>query len=393
MAQRLKNLKLDEVSLVDRGANPGAHIVLFKAQTKTVDGQSLPASAFAYVPDPEKPSTWKLRIDDAQHVGAAAAALGPGYRGQKVTIPAKDRPKVVARVRAAWRRFNRDKKPDEMPSVLKAMDFRDLLAAEDARQTVNELWGKVEGLSDVMRSIMSDDGVSDKAAAIEESLGQFGDWIKTFVSKANGGSMDIKEIEQTLAKQEERIADLEAERDEAVKRAETAETELKTLKGDDRSTDIDKSELPESVRAYIEKQDAAVEALKQRGDDQDAELTKIREEREQESVLAKVKGDYPNLPNQSEIASTLRKLQGDDRTQMEKILKQSNEAMKGLFRERGRGDEGGDLSAFEEATAKAQELMAADPGKYKSVESARAQVWKQNSVLLKRYQDERASKH
>lgn len=92
------------------------------AATKSESDGNHPASAYAYVPDPDQPSTWKLRIDDAAHVGAAAAALGPGYRGQKVEIPNADRAAVVAKVRAAWKRLNGDKDPDEMPEALKASE-------------------------------------------------------------------------------------------------------------------------------------------------------------------------------------------------------------------------------------------------------------------------------
>lgn len=94
---------------------------------KTEDGVAFPASDYAYVPDPETPSTWKLRLTktpggtpDAGIVGAAAAALGPGYRGQKVEIPEADLAKVKARVRAAWKQANPDKRPTEMPEALRA---------------------------------------------------------------------------------------------------------------------------------------------------------------------------------------------------------------------------------------------------------------------------------
>ena len=57
--------------------------------TKREDGQDFPAEAFAFVPDKEKPSTWKLRLWDsleeketAAQIGRAVAALGPGgFRG------------------------------------------------------------------------------------------------------------------------------------------------------------------------------------------------------------------------------------------------------------------------------------------------------------------------
>lgn len=102
---------------------------LREAVTKTEDGQQFPAGDYAYVPDPAKPSTWKLRLTatpggdpDPRIVGAAVAALGKGFRGQKVQVPAADRPKVVARVRAAWRKAHPDADGDTMPPVLREAD-------------------------------------------------------------------------------------------------------------------------------------------------------------------------------------------------------------------------------------------------------------------------------
>jgi hypothetical protein len=98
-----------------------------EAVTKTDAGVAgFTARDYAYTPDKSKPSTWKLRLTtkpgadpDAGMVGAAAAALGPGYRGQKVDIPDADRSAVKARVRAAWKKANPDKLADDMPSGIK----------------------------------------------------------------------------------------------------------------------------------------------------------------------------------------------------------------------------------------------------------------------------------
>jgi hypothetical protein len=96
------------------------------AASKSEGGKSFGPGDFAYVPDPNKPSTWKLRLTttpgatpDAATVGAAAAALGAGFRGNKVELPSGDRAKVVAKVRAAWKQANPDKSEDEMPDALK----------------------------------------------------------------------------------------------------------------------------------------------------------------------------------------------------------------------------------------------------------------------------------
>lgn len=101
-----------------------------KAETKSEGGKKFRSSDYAYVPDPKKPSTWKLRLTntpggapDSGIVGAAAAALGPGFRGQKVQIPSADRAKVKAKVRAAWKKANPDKDPEEMPEALKKEDY------------------------------------------------------------------------------------------------------------------------------------------------------------------------------------------------------------------------------------------------------------------------------
>jgi hypothetical protein len=75
---------------------------------------------YAYVPDKDHPSTWKLQIQDAKHVGGAVAALGPGgFRGQKVDIPSDAIAGVKRKVLAAWRKFHPDAKPEDEPDHLK----------------------------------------------------------------------------------------------------------------------------------------------------------------------------------------------------------------------------------------------------------------------------------
>ena len=102
-----------------------------KQETKREDGEDFPAEAFAYVPDPEKPSTWKLRLWDsleeketAAQVGRALAALGPGgFRGNRVQLPEEAVDGVKRKVLAAWRRTHPDATRDEEPEVLKAYGY------------------------------------------------------------------------------------------------------------------------------------------------------------------------------------------------------------------------------------------------------------------------------
>jgi len=82
-----------------------------QAAMKTEGGQKFPAAAFAYVPDAEKPSTWKLRLWESpslkvtrKQLGAAASAFSPGgHRGQPVQLPSGEVAKVKGRIRAAYR--------------------------------------------------------------------------------------------------------------------------------------------------------------------------------------------------------------------------------------------------------------------------------------------------
>lgn len=61
-------------------------------------------SDYAYTPD-DIPSHWKLDISDKQHTALAKAALGKGYRGQKVIIPAKYRAAVIRKLNKACEKF------------------------------------------------------------------------------------------------------------------------------------------------------------------------------------------------------------------------------------------------------------------------------------------------
>lgn len=104
-----------------------------QASFKTEDGVKYPAEAFAYVPDPEKPSEWKLRLwEDPEkkvtraQLGRAAAALSPGgFRGQKVEIPSADLPAVKRKIRAEYRKL--DVADEDIPKWVKETETRELI--------------------------------------------------------------------------------------------------------------------------------------------------------------------------------------------------------------------------------------------------------------------------
>lgn len=130
--------------LAKREAHMG--LITFGSKTKKENGVDFPASAFAYVPDPNTPSTWKLRLwedtskkETAHQVGAAVAAF-TNFRGNKVEIPAKDLAGVKRKVRSAWLRVNPGKTTNDMPDSIKLSAC--FSVRDDAAGVVSK-WGKL----------------------------------------------------------------------------------------------------------------------------------------------------------------------------------------------------------------------------------------------------------
>ncbi len=168
--------------------------------TKREDGVDFPAEAYAYVPDPDKPSEWKLRLwedldkkETPSQVGAAMAAFSPGgFRGQKVEIPAEDRDKVKAKIVAAWKRVNPDRDVDEIPKyMLEEKTEQEVIVEKELR----ELLG-LDEKADVLATVKA---LKEKAEATVVSLAE---------RQATEGK--VKELTTKLA---------ERERDERVSKA------------------------------------------------------------------------------------------------------------------------------------------------------------------------------
>jgi hypothetical protein len=91
---------------------------------KIESGIRFPAEAYAYVPDPSDPSTWKVRLwenveDRVTRVqlGRAASAVSPtGFRGRPLAISPEEMAAVKAKIREWYRLLNIPQ--DEMPAYL-----------------------------------------------------------------------------------------------------------------------------------------------------------------------------------------------------------------------------------------------------------------------------------
>lgn len=104
--RHLKEIKLFEFSLVTFPMNESATVTGLKAVERTEDDGKHPASHYLVVEDAEKPSTWHLRVMDAEGnldhrlMGAAWAALHGGYRGNRYEGPGKE--EAISKLRALY---------------------------------------------------------------------------------------------------------------------------------------------------------------------------------------------------------------------------------------------------------------------------------------------------
>lgn len=92
------------------------------------DGQVYPVEAYAYVPDPGKPATWKVRLWESTDLGvtkaqlarAAASLTSGGYNGERADIPPEAVPLARTRIREAYRQIGITE--DQMPKSLSDME-------------------------------------------------------------------------------------------------------------------------------------------------------------------------------------------------------------------------------------------------------------------------------
>ncbi len=96
-----------------RRAHGGEDMSKEEKAKKTEDGVQYPASAFLHVPDPDKPSTWSLRVRDEngnidrRQLGQVAAALGPkGFRGNRAEVTEEERRKYARKLISLYREID-----------------------------------------------------------------------------------------------------------------------------------------------------------------------------------------------------------------------------------------------------------------------------------------------
>ena len=197
---------------------------IIEAVMKTDGGVKYPASAYAYVPDPKKPSTWKLRVKnykngklvlDRSQLGKAAAAFSPGgYRGQKVQLPSGDVKKVKNKLVKFYKQLGVSTK--EIPSYLLENVNQDggvdHMTLEELKREHPELVDAIA--TEVRESIQTEESMKEAKKKLDEISTELESLKKENTSLKE--SLDKYELKEKIAQKKEKVSEFikEAKLDE-----------------------------------------------------------------------------------------------------------------------------------------------------------------------------------
>ena len=189
MATKLKNLKITKVDFVDDGANPEAHIRLFKSK----DGVEPPHDEGAE----KKPNIWKRLI--------------------------------TAITKAAGSETDTSELESVIYDIHKSSEsFGERIAEVKNRKIADEIWDICYALQSSLCSILNDedmDGTS-AATAMQESLDEFYEFSKEAISQwSSGKATNIVKKEEVTASDLEMMKSARSRLDDTIEKAEKAQEE------------------------------------------------------------------------------------------------------------------------------------------------------------------------
>lgn len=449
MATELSDVVIDEISLVDKGANPGAKAVLVKREFSTEERDAA-ASSGAAMPDGSYPIKSEQDLKNAiqafgrakdkpatkAHIIRRAKALGLSE-----LIPANWSVKKNDDAKSILRRIgemlgmtaygeksgeDEDEGEEEGEAVdpadadMQGLSFNAAYNAIEAREYAADILEEVqeacEALYRSIHSILDDETVSDPEAAVKATVDQF---------KAHMTNLVPEEMEKALVSVTKALAAGSASKPETVNKGDTELTEdvTKALADKDaeiaRLTEIVKGSYSADEVDYMGKMDEAGKA-KFRGmsaADRKAEMEKackmtkredlpedIRKKLDEAEAIEKrlaaleAERDFESFKKRADscglAADAAKHLQVIAKASpealdfVEKLAKAAQEIEKRspLFKEMG-SDNGQDVTSAEaQLTAKAHEIAKSD-----NVSFAKAYVkaCEQNNDLYRAYRAER----
>jgi hypothetical protein len=334
MPSLLKDLRVDEVSSVDRGAGEGVQIMLMKRAQAEID-----AAIEAYLKR-------EFSDDERKELASSGAALPDG------SFPIKTEADLENAVHAYGRAKDKAKAKAHIISRAKTLGCTDKLPDGWVGKGIGgKLTSATAALLKSAWSIFEDKSVTDKAAALTETFKQFDDHIQDVIpgeleqlalTKAKEASAMTEEEKKAKEKAEKEKAEMEKAKEDcekANKALAVAKREISVLKmsqkhkdyhanlkGDEkdkfeemepaeRDAHMEKNPIEKSLPAAIQKQLDAAAA--------DRVILKALQEKDEVSTFAKRAEGLGLQPAQGEI---LRKAYSGDAEAIKKL----EQLMKGL---------------------------------------------------------------
>lgn len=189
MATKLKNLKITKVDFVDDGANPEAHIRLFKSK----DGVEPPHDEGAE----KKPNIWKRLI--------------------------------TAITKAAGSETDTSELESVIDDIQKSSEsFGERIAEVKNRKIADEIWDICYALQSSLCSILNDEDMDETSAAtaMQESLDEFSEFTKEAISQwSSGKATNIVKKEEVTASDLAMMKSIRNRLDDTIEKAEKAQEE------------------------------------------------------------------------------------------------------------------------------------------------------------------------
>lgn len=219
MATKLKNLKVTKVDFVDEGANPDAHIRLYKRKDG-VPEQEVPENQ----PIASKQNVWHKMF------GAIAKAAGL-----------------------------KQEEADNMVNMIEksgAESFGSMMNQRKNQKIADEIWDCCYALHSSLCSIMWDEELDNMSAAqaMSESLDQFSTMVKESVSEwTSGRTTGVSKGTENMTQEDwELMKRAKDHLEDVLKEAPENKDDEETPKGDNEEMKIDKSKMTPAERAFYE---------------------------------------------------------------------------------------------------------------------------------------------
>ncbi len=372
MPKKLEDMDIEIVAGVDKAANRRKWLIIkredsIEKATKTEGGLEFPKSDYAYTPS-DNVSEWKLRLTkepggtpDASIIGAAVAALGKGFRGNKVIIPEADLASVKAKVKAAWKKANPDKGDEDMPTILKGGEYVDKDDGPNLDDMHFEVEAVTEGISKYLEAVKKvgrkiSGGRISMIGEIKAMMDKASMMMQSMMDEASGKQNTEKRSENMPITDEVRkgldqeVQDYLSELEEKVAKVDELKEEMTKLKSDgEPEKDVLKGADPEIQKRFDDLNKKVEEAESIAKTEKEARVSKEFEDKAKE---------IPLIGSAEDVSKMLRaayEVSEEDGKKLEETLKAANEKIKTndlLTKEIGRSGAGSDAETQLETMAK-----------------------------------------